>query len=106
MLLAKDCRGYLAFSALHCVTIIIVHRCQRIQTQEPSSRNEVILHFGRIMTSCCRFGGINRKNCEHKQDRKDLLQEGQKTACPKSVRSVVGKIQYSMLLQVVGFGSS
>jgi hypothetical protein len=78
MLFAKDSRGYLAFSALHCVTIITVHRCQRVQTQEPSSRTEVILHFGRIMTSCCRFGGINRKNYEQKQDWKDLLQEGRK----------------------------
>jgi len=75
MLLAKDCTGYLAFSKLHSVTIIIVHRCQRVQTQEPSSRTEVILHFGRIMTSCCRFGERNRRNPEHKQDRKDLLQE-------------------------------
>jgi len=30
------------------------------------------------MTPCCGFGGINRKNCEHTQDRKDLLQEGRK----------------------------
>jgi hypothetical protein len=59
-------------------TIIVVHRYQRVQTQEPSSRIEVILHFVRIMTSCCRLGGTNRMNCEHKQDGKDLLQEGRR----------------------------
>jgi len=80
------------------VTIIIVNRYQRVQTQKPSSRTEVILHFGRIMTSCCRFGVINRKNCEHKQDWKDLLQEGRrkKNCLPKKCKVCCrqNKIQY------------
>jgi hypothetical protein len=38
--------------------------------QELSSRIEAILHFCRITTSCCRVGGINRKNCEKKGQEK------------------------------------